>query len=98
MFCVKIDGKRYWEIENTEATSFRDVKIFAGDEWYIPANGKIRNLTVSTKFAFSDIPTKRPTKRPTRRPPFCFGPYNNKICYFDNEADLLAASIQTISN
>ena len=50
MFCVKIDGKKYWEIENTEAKAFDDVQIFAGDKWYTPANGRIRNLKVSSRF------------------------------------------------
>ena len=55
MFCVKIDGTKYWEIENTEAKRFENVNFLAGDEWYPQAHGNIRNLTVSTHFHFNNI-------------------------------------------
>ena len=46
MFEVKVDDISYWVIENNVPAEFDDVKIFAADDWFNPASGKIRNLKV----------------------------------------------------
>ena len=47
-FDFKIDGTSYWTVENTKAEAFMDVKMFSGDNYYPPLNGKIRNFQVQT--------------------------------------------------
>ena len=37
---------------------FMDVKVYVGDPWYEPADGKIRNLTVETKISEEDAKGK----------------------------------------
>ena len=46
MFDVKIDGENYWTIENTVPAIFAPVSVYAGDQWYQPVSGQIRNLRV----------------------------------------------------
>ena len=33
---IVIDGESKFKIENTQAQSFSDVKLYAGDPWYSP--------------------------------------------------------------
>jgi hypothetical protein len=49
MFDAKVDGTSYWTIENTVPAIFAHVSVFAGDEWYQPVSGQIRNLSIQTK-------------------------------------------------
>ena len=46
MFVIKIDGVCVLEKENKKANIFKDVKVFGGDKFYNPVDGKIRNLRV----------------------------------------------------
>ena len=36
-------------VENEQAKKFQEVKVFAGNPWHSPVDGKIRNLWVETK-------------------------------------------------
>jgi len=49
LFNVKIDDKTYWNKANKKAEQFDNVAIFAGDPWWNPAAGKMRNVTVKLK-------------------------------------------------
>ena len=44
-----MDGTTYWNIGNTEPVDFHNVKMYAGDEYYNPVDGKIRKFYVETK-------------------------------------------------
>ena len=46
---VKIDGRTYWDVVNTQAEQFDSVDIFAGDKWYAPAAGMMKNVVVKSK-------------------------------------------------
>ena len=46
MFDVNVDGINYWTIENTVPAIFAPVSVYAGDQWYQPVSGQIRNLRV----------------------------------------------------
>ena len=48
MFAAKVDGKNYWNIENTVSAIFASVSVFAGDDWHEPVSGQIKNLKVQT--------------------------------------------------
>ena len=48
MFSIKVNGVIVANKKNTDARSFKNVKIFAGDEWYSAGNARIRNLKVET--------------------------------------------------
>lgn len=34
--------------ENKQAEEFQNVKVYAADPWYVPADGEIRNLEIDT--------------------------------------------------
>jgi len=46
---IKLDGKLIHNTVNTKASSFKNVRVYASDNWYPAVNGKIRNLVVSEK-------------------------------------------------
>ena len=62
---VKYQGNHYFEIklnkervalwQNSMARTFKNIKVFAGDNYYIPAQAKIKNLVV--------IPSKSAIKK-----------------------------------
>ena len=41
---ININGIKIFSGENTDARSFHDVKVFAGDNFYNPTNGTYRNF------------------------------------------------------
>ena len=43
-----IDGEETWTKTNNLAKQFSNVAIFAGDDWYEPQPGKIKNFRVKT--------------------------------------------------
>jgi len=43
-YTVTVDGKIIKRVENTDARAFKDVKVFAGDNFYDPADGSYSNL------------------------------------------------------
>ena len=43
-YTVKLDGKTVKSVENKDARAFKDVKVFAGDNFYDPADGSYSNL------------------------------------------------------
>ena len=43
-YTVKVDGVTIKSVENTDARSFKDVKVFAGDNFYEPADGSYSKL------------------------------------------------------
>ena len=49
IYSITIDGEIVWEIENTLVQVFKDVQVYAGDEYYQLLDGKIRNFLVETK-------------------------------------------------
>ena len=49
MYEIKIHRKRVFSLENKQAKIFEEVKVYAGDPWYPPVDGKIKNLWVETK-------------------------------------------------
>ena len=49
MFEVKIDDISYWLIENNDARVFENMKVFASDNFWNPAAGKMKNLKLQTK-------------------------------------------------
>ena len=49
MFEVWINNSKVVTKENTKPTQFKTVKVFAGNKFDPPVDGKIRNLFVYTK-------------------------------------------------
>ena len=49
MLEIKINNESVFKKENKHAKAFKDVKVFAGDPWSMPAYGKIRKLTLENK-------------------------------------------------
>ena len=45
---MKVDGAVVATKKNKNPRSFEKIKMFAGESWYDPAKGKIRNLVVKT--------------------------------------------------
>ena len=71
MIEVKVNKERIALVENKKEKGyqspyqtkeavqvFKDVKVYVGDPWYEPADGKIRNLTVETKISEEDAKGK----------------------------------------
>ena len=54
-YTVTVDGKIIKRVENTDARAFKDVKVFAGDNFYDPADGSYSNLYWQS-FATTTIP------------------------------------------
>jgi len=48
MFEVLLDGERKRYVENTTPDKYDNIKVFAGDDWYPAALGKIKNLKIAT--------------------------------------------------
>ena len=46
MYEIKINKESVFIQENTKPEVFENVKIFVGDPWYDPVDGKIKNLLV----------------------------------------------------
>ena len=51
MFEASVEGLPKISVENTQAQRFGPVKVLAGDDWYNPLEGQIRNLVIETKDA-----------------------------------------------
>jgi len=49
VFYMKLDGSTIATKINNQPRSFKNVKIFAGDDWFPAAFGKMKNLIVKTK-------------------------------------------------
>ena len=47
MYEIKINKKSVLTEENIRPALFTNVKVFVGDPWHKPVNGKIRNLSVN---------------------------------------------------
>ena len=47
-----------YSIENKQATSFGNVKMYVADPWYPPVDGKIRNLLVTDGAAIAKSTVK----------------------------------------
>ena len=41
-------------VENVDARAFKDVRVFAGDSFYPPANGSYRNLSLTLNYECKD--------------------------------------------
>ena len=48
-YTVKIDDNLVHSAENKQPVDLTDVKVYASDPWYMPLNGTIRRLEISTK-------------------------------------------------
>jgi len=48
MYEVKIDGKSMFKDYNLTPQMFKKMKVYAGDPWYQPLDGKIKNLWVKS--------------------------------------------------
>merc|ERR1739844_192003 len=48
MFEVLINGESKRSDENTTPAKYDNIKVFAGDDWYPAADGKIKNLKIFT--------------------------------------------------
>merc|ERR1719309_1396134 len=48
MYEVKIDGKSVFKDYNLTPQMFKKMKVYAGDPWYQPLDGKIKNLWVKS--------------------------------------------------
>ena len=48
MYEVKIDGQSLFKDYNLTPQMFKKMKIYAGDPWYQPLDGKIKNLWVKS--------------------------------------------------
>ena len=44
-----MDGTKYWSIGNNKPVDFDNVKMYAGDNWYNPVDGKIKDFQLETK-------------------------------------------------
>ena len=51
MYEILINGASVYTVENTQATRFEKVKMFAGDDWHNPVEGKIQHLSFESKHA-----------------------------------------------
>ena len=49
MYEIKINKKSVLTQENIRPALFTNVKVYVGDPWHKPVNGKIRNLSVETE-------------------------------------------------
>ena len=49
MFEASVEGLPKISVENTQAQRFGPVQVLAGDDWYNPLEGQIRNLVIETK-------------------------------------------------
>ena len=49
IYSVTIGGNEVFSTENTEATDFENVQVFASSTWYSPVNGLIKNLLIENK-------------------------------------------------
>eukprot|EP00091_Calanus_sinicus_P012103 TRINITY_DN2742_c1_g1_i1.p1 TRINITY_DN2742_c1_g1~~TRINITY_DN2742_c1_g1_i1.p1 ORF type:complete len:146 (+),score=26.13 TRINITY_DN2742_c1_g1_i1:261-698(+) len=49
MFEASVEGLHKIIEENTQPARFGPVKVLAGDDWYNPIGGQIRNLVIETK-------------------------------------------------
>ena len=43
-YTIKIDDVTIKSVENTDARTFKDVRVFSGDNFYEPADGSYSNL------------------------------------------------------
>ena len=43
-YSVSVDGKEIHRVENEDARTFQDVRVFAGDKFYSPADASYRHL------------------------------------------------------
>ena len=48
MYEIKINKKSVFKIENTQPCLFKAVNVYAGDPFYPPVEGKIKNLYFET--------------------------------------------------
>merc|ERR1719431_1706646 len=48
MFEALLDGESKRSVENTTPDKYDNIKVFAGDDWYPAAEGKIKNLKIAT--------------------------------------------------
>ena len=44
---VKMGSRVLWELDNTKARVFNDVKVYVSDDFYPPVPGIIRNVIIS---------------------------------------------------
>ena len=51
MFDVVINDVNVRSEENTTPEVFENVKVYAGDPWYEPVDGKLRNIRIMTSKA-----------------------------------------------
>ena len=49
MYEIKINKKSVLTLENIRPALFTNVKVYVGDPWHKPVNGKIRNMTIETE-------------------------------------------------
>ena len=49
MFEVSMDGEQKQSEENTNPVHLDNVKVFGGDNFYEPLDGKIRNIVIQSK-------------------------------------------------
>ena len=49
IYSVTIGGNEVFSTENTEASDFENVQVFASSTWYSPVNGLIKNLLIENK-------------------------------------------------
>jgi hypothetical protein len=57
---VRIDDVSYWVIENNDARVFENMKVFASDNFWNPAAGKIKNLKLQTEGKTNNFPIPFP--------------------------------------
>ena len=49
IYSITIGGNEVFSTENTEASDFENVQVFASSTWYSPVNGLIKNLLIENK-------------------------------------------------
>ena len=49
MYEILINGENVYTVENTQAKRFEQVKVFSGDNFHNPVEGKIRNLDIESR-------------------------------------------------
>ena len=49
MFEVYMDGVKEQSMENSMPVTLKAVKVLAGDKFYAPLDGKIRNIYIQSK-------------------------------------------------
>ena len=55
-----VDGKQVHKVKNSDRTTFRDVKVYAGDRFHPAADARYKNLAWETMKGFNNFLSRKP--------------------------------------